>query len=115
MTNSEKNILFLDNAIELPYIKKAKILSMFDIDKDLYADFNEIEPKLKEILTSREFSLLAKSAKQNLNQIIEGYKRDNIQTITIYSKHYPVLLTLSNTFARSSTSIRSSSLVNSHS
>ena len=92
MTNSEKNILFLDNAIELPYIKKAKILSMFDIDKDLYADFNEIEPKLKEILTSREFSLLAKSAKQNLNQIIEGYKRDNIQTITIYSKHYPVLL-----------------------
>ena len=32
MTNSDKNILFLDNAIELPYNKKARILKMFDMD-----------------------------------------------------------------------------------
>ncbi|MBQ7880394.1 MAG: DNA-processing protein DprA [Clostridia bacterium] len=92
MTNAEKNILFLDNAIELPYAKKAKILHMFGDDTDIYANFDELEPKLAPILTPRELSYVKRSAKQNLNQIIEGYERDNIKTITIFDDNYPELL-----------------------
>ena len=92
MTTSEKNVLFLDNAMELPYHKKVKILEMFDVDKDLYADFNEIESKVATILSARELSSLQKSAKQNLDQIIEGFKKDNIKTLTMYSDDYPEIL-----------------------
>ncbi len=89
MTTEKRNILFLDNAIELPYIKKQKILQAFDMEFDLYANFNDIQPKLEEILTPTEMAHLKRSAKQNLDQIIEGYKRDNIQAITIYDDEYP--------------------------
>ncbi len=92
MTIEKRNILFLDNAIELPIAKKAKILKAFDIELDLYNNFNNIQDKLKEILTPYEFSLVQKSAKQNLDQIIEGYKRDNIQVVTIYDNEYPKCL-----------------------
>lgn len=92
MTNSDKNILFLDNAIELSHHKKAKIISMFDIEMDLYANFDKIEPQLMQILTPKELSALKHSAKQNLDQIIAGYERDNIKTITIYSPYYPEML-----------------------
>ena len=89
MTAAERNILFLDSAIELPYHKKAKILSMFDIDKDLYSSFEEIEQQLSQILTPKEMSFLRRSAKANLDAIIEGYNRDNIYTVTIYNDKYP--------------------------
>ena len=89
MTTEKRNILFLDNALELPYSKRHKILNSFDIELDLHDNFNEIQDKLKEILTPHEFSLLQKSAKQNLDQIIEGYKRDNIQIVSIYDNEYP--------------------------
>ena len=92
MTIADKNILFLDSAIELPYHKKAKILSMFDIDYDLYANFNEVEPKLAQILTPKELSFLRRSANVNLEQIIEGYSKDNVHTITIYDTRYPEIL-----------------------
>ena len=92
MTTAEKNILFLDNVIELSYHKKAKILSMFDIDKDLYLDFNEIETKLQGILTPKEMACIRKSTKQNLEQIILSYEKSNIKTVTIYSPNYPPLL-----------------------
>jgi DNA processing protein len=59
----------------------------------LYANFNKIESKLSEILTPKELACVQKSAKQNLDQIIEGYKRDNIQLVTIYSDNYPKMLT----------------------
>ena len=88
----DRNILFLDNALELPYVKKHKILKMFGNKLDLHNSFNEIESQLKEILTPHEFSLLQKSAKQNLEQIIEGYKRDNIQLVMIYDTKYPETL-----------------------
>ena len=42
---------------------------MFGGELDIYDNFTQLEPKLKEILTAHEFSLLNKSAKQNLNQI----------------------------------------------
>ena len=74
MTIINRNVLFLDNAMELPYLKKFKILDMIDDDFDLYDNFKQIESKLAEVLTPREFSLLRQSAKQNLDQIIEGYK-----------------------------------------
>lgn len=89
MTAEKRNILFLDNALELPIIKKAKILKAFGIEFDLYNNFDAIQDKLKEILTLHEFSLLQKSAKQNLDQIIDGYKRDNIKIVTIYDDEYP--------------------------
>ena len=89
MSNSKRNVLFLDNAIELPYIKKAKILHSFDVDLDFYTNFEALKPRFAEILTPREMELLQKSAKQNLDQIIDGYKRDNIQTITIFDSNYP--------------------------
>ena len=89
MTTSEKNILFLDNALELPYNKKAKILDTFDVDIDMHANFKALEAKMATILTAKELSALQKSANQNLDQIIEGYKRDNIETITIFSDNYP--------------------------
>lgn len=92
MTTSDKNVLFLDNAVELPYNKKAKILDMFDANIDLHANFSAIEAKLNEILTPREMEILQKSAKQNLEQIIEGYKKDNITTITIFDNNYPNML-----------------------
>lgn len=91
MTTEERNILFLDNAIELPYNKKAKILEMFE-SKDLYANFKEFEPQLAQILTPKEMAFVQKSAMQNLNQIIEGYARSNIKTITKYDSRYPDLL-----------------------
>lgn len=89
MTTSEKNILFLDNAIELPYNKKAKILKMFDVDIDMHANFKALEARMSTILTPKELSALQKSVNQNLDQIIEGYKKDNIETITIFSNNYP--------------------------
>ena len=64
MTNSEKNVLFLDNAMDLPYNKKIKILKSLDIDMDMHANFSEIEPKLAEILTPRELSSVRQSARQ---------------------------------------------------
>ena len=88
MDIDERNILFLDNAIELPYAKKAKILKEF-LGIDLYREFDMHQSKLEQILTPVEMSHLRRSAKQNLNQIIEGYERDGIKTITIYSEHYP--------------------------
>ena len=88
----DRNILFLDNALELPYVKKHKILKMFGSKIDLYDKFNEIGTELKQILTPYEFSLLQKSAKQNLDQIIEGYKRDNIQIVTVCDDRYPQIL-----------------------
>ena len=36
MTVEERNLLFLDNALELPLIKKIKILKSFDLEFDLY-------------------------------------------------------------------------------
>ncbi|MFQ6723921.1 MAG: DNA-processing protein DprA [Clostridia bacterium] len=93
MTISDKNILFLDTAIELPYVKKARILNTFDVDLDLYANFDALKPRFAEILTPREMEILQKSAKLNLDQIIEGYKHDNIQTITLFNEKYPTLLT----------------------
>ena len=92
MTTSEKNILFLDNALELPYNKKAKILSMFDVDIDMHTNFKALELKMSMILTPKELSALQKSANQNLDQIIEGYRRDNIKVITIFSDDYPTKL-----------------------
>lgn len=92
MQFTNKNILFLDNALELPYSKKMKLLKMFGEKLDMHENYAQIEPQLKEILTPHELNLLSRSAKQNLNQIIEGYKRDNIQTITICDPKYPQLL-----------------------
>ncbi|MBQ8522663.1 MAG: DNA-processing protein DprA [Clostridia bacterium] len=92
MTVEKRNILFLDNALELPHVKKGKILESFDVEFDLYKNFETIQDKLKEILTPHEFSLLQKSAKHNLEQIIEGYKRDNIKIVTIYDDEYPLHL-----------------------
>ncbi len=88
----DRNILFLDSALELPYIKKHKILKSFGGQLDIYDNFTALEPQLKEILTAHEFSLLNKSASKNLNQIIEGYKRDNIQIVTICDDKYPEIL-----------------------
>jgi len=88
----DKNILFLDNAIELPYVKKHKVLQLFGGTIDLHANFSEIEPKLREILTPLEMSYVQKSARQNLEQIIEGYARDNIQIITIFDDRYPLTI-----------------------
>lgn len=88
----DRNILFLDSALELPYVKKHKILKKFGNNIDLYDNFNELENELKQILTPYEFALLQKSAKQNLNQIIEGYKRDNIEVVTICDDRYPLIL-----------------------
>ncbi len=92
MNISEKNILFLDNAIDLSHIKKGKILNMFDVEFDLYENFEQIKSKIEPLLTPREYSALTKSAKQNLNKIIEGYAKDNIHTITIYDNRYPAML-----------------------
>jgi len=93
MTNSDKNILFLDNAIELPYNKKARILKMFDMDMDLHANFDSIKHQMATILTAKELSAVERSARQNLDQIIAGYERDGIQIVTIYDERYPKLLT----------------------
>ena len=79
MTIEKRNILFLDNALELPIAKKAKVLELFPVDFDIYGNFNEVQDKIKQVLTPYEFGLLQKSAKQNLDQIIEGYNRDNIK------------------------------------
>jgi len=92
MTTSDRNILFLDNAKDLPYAKKIKILDLLDVDVDFHSNFKQIESKLTEVLTPRELSLLRHSANQNLDQIIEGYKRDNIQIVTMFSEQYPELL-----------------------
>ena len=89
MDIEEKNILFLDNAIELPYAKKAKVLKAYGASADLYGEFDKYEPKLAEMLTPVEMSHLRRSARQNLDQIIAGYERDNIKIVTIYSDYYP--------------------------
>ena len=89
MDIEEKNILFLDNAIELPYTKKAKVLKAYGASADLYGEFDKYEPKLAEMLTPVEMSYLKRSARQNLDQIIAGYERDNIKIVTIYSEYYP--------------------------
>ena len=89
MTAEKRNILFLDNALELPYAKKHKILNSFDVEFDLYDNFGTVQDKLKQILTPYEFGLLQKSAKQNLDQIIAGYNHDNIKIVTIYDNEYP--------------------------
>ncbi len=92
MTTEERNILFLDNAYELPYIKKIKILKTFGKEFDLYENYNKIEHQLSEILTPYELKILNRSAKQNLDKIIEGYKHDNIKIVTSGSPDYPQLL-----------------------
>ncbi len=92
MTNEKRNILFLDNALELPLVKKARVLKLFDMDFDIYGNFDDVKDKIKEVLTPYEFAHLQKSAKQNLDQIIEGYKRDNIKVVTIYDEQYPQIL-----------------------
>ena len=92
MTVEERNLLFLDNALELPLVKKKKVLGLFPVEFDIYGKFNEIQDKIKEVLTPYEFAHLQKSAKQNIDQIIEGYKRDNIQIVTIYDDYYPQIL-----------------------
>lgn len=89
MTTEKRNILFLDNAIELPYVKKQKILALFDLDFDIYSNFDAVADKISEVLTPTEMAHLKRSAKQNLDQIIEGYIKDNIQTITIFDDEYP--------------------------
>lgn len=92
MTNTEKNILFLDNAMELPYIKKHRILKMLDTEKDWHENFAEFEGEFAQILTAKEMSCIRRSAKQNLNKIIEGYAKDNIKIVTICDKYYPEIL-----------------------
>lgn len=92
MTNEIRNILFLDNALEVPLVKKKKVLGLFPVDFDIYNNFNEVQDKIKAVLTSYEFAHLQKSAKQNIDQIIEGYKHDNIQIVTIYDDLYPTIL-----------------------
>ena len=92
MTIEERNLLFLDNALELPLIKKKKVLGLFPVEFDIYGKFNDVQDKIKEVLTPYEFAHLQKSAKQNIEQIVEGYKRDNIHIITIYDDEYPTML-----------------------
>ena len=84
MTTEKRNLLFLDNALELPLIKKVKILKLFEMDFDIYNNFSKVQDKIKSVLTAYEFEHLQKSERQNLEQIIEGYKRDNIEIVTIY-------------------------------
>ena len=92
MTVEERNILFLDNALELPYNKKLKILKMFGDNIDLYDNFDQVKEQVAQILTPKEMAHLEQSAKQNLNRIIEGYEKDNIKIVTICSDYYPEIL-----------------------
>ena len=92
MTIEERNLFFLDNALELPLIKKKRILGLFSVHFDIYGKFNDVQDKIKEVLTPYEFAHLQKSAKQNIEQIVEGYKRDNIKIVTIYDDEYPTML-----------------------
>ena len=89
MTTEKRNLLFLDNALELPLIKKTRVLGLFPVEFDIYSNFGDVQDKIKSVLTAYEFEHLQKSAKQNLDQIIEGYKRNNIEIVTIYDDAYP--------------------------
>ena len=89
MTTEKRNLLFLDNALELPLIKKTRVLGLFPVEFDIYSNFWDVQDKIKSVLTAYEFEHLQKSARQNLDQIIEGYKRNNIEIVTIYDDAYP--------------------------
>lgn len=92
MDVEERNILFLDNAIELPYPKRAKILKMFDADFDLFANYDKIRSQLEDFLTPKELLALDKSAKKDIEKVIAQYEYDGITPVTIYSPYYPELL-----------------------
>ena len=74
MTTEKRNLLFLDNALELPLIKKTRVLGLFPVEFDIYSNFWDVQDKIKSVLTAYEFEHLQKSARQNLDQIIEGSK-----------------------------------------
>lgn len=92
MNVEEKNILFLDNAIDLPYQKRAKILKMFDIDTDLFASYKEVRQKISAILTPKELNSLDNSATKPIEKVLKQYELDGVTPITIYSPYYPELL-----------------------
>lgn len=88
----ERNILFLDSAIEVPYHKKAKILSMFGENEDIYSNYSKVRNQIANILTPKELLALDKSSNRDLQKTITEYEVDGITPVTIYSKYYPELL-----------------------
>ena len=92
MNIEDKNIIWLDLFAFLTYQKRVKLLNMFDKDKDIKKLFLS-QPKIKEILTEQEIAkMTAMLDDEKLDRIIEKYKAENIETITINDDRYPYLL-----------------------
>lgn len=88
----ERNIIFIDSAIEIPYHKKAKILNALADEIDFFDNYEIVRSQFEDILTPKELLALDKASKRPLSKVITQYEIDGITPVTIYSEYYPELL-----------------------
>lgn len=92
MNIEDKNIIWLDLFAFLTYQKRVKLLQIFPKDKDIRKLFLK-EPKIKDILNEQEIAkMTALLSDDVLDRILQNYKLENIETITLNDERYPTLL-----------------------
>ena len=93
MTTEERNLIWLDNFDFLSYNKKAKILKLFDLEEDIIENLNRQKVQLSKIISEKEYNTMNSNRdKEKLNEMLESYKNDGIEVLTLFSPNYPKLL-----------------------
>ena len=92
MTTQEENIIWIDSFEFLSYIKKAKLVDLFN-GRHARKCFKEFQKQCLYIISQEEYSKLLENCNDNyLTKIINEYEKKNIIVITLHSANYPELL-----------------------
>lgn len=86
----ERNIIWIDNFDFLSYIKKAKILSIFNIEDDVRKIFEEKKYELLTFLTSAEYEkIISHASDEEFFSLIDYYTKNDISLVTLLTPIYP--------------------------
>lgn len=94
MNNDEKAVIFYDSFNFATYKKKERLFSLFNPSNLIDLDFvKENKDTVLNIFTQEEFDIICNNLVSNsIDKIIENLDKLKIDTITVYSKEYPITL-----------------------
>lgn len=90
LTAEERNIIWVNNFDFLSYVKKAKILSIFNIDDDVRLIFQTKRLQLLTFLSQKEYDKMTLHlSDEEFYKLIDYYAINNIELVTLLSPRYP--------------------------
>lgn len=93
LNENDKAIIWLDMFDFLTYLKKKKVLGLYDYPKQMYANFERDSKKIIEVVGAENYSnMLSLKNDMILNNHLETLAREKVVPLTPYSVEYPVLL-----------------------